>query len=277
MTMTIDDSNRLCSWHFTLYLMRIGESSIVRWQTSWLRANILLIHLTDKKNSRFIKKLFQLDMSLTFSFIEQNHIHELRLHKDTVCDDYRYIDVFQKLLHSNHTMNNWYINHNSTEFFTRIRFLLWCDWRYSKHSLIQTIRRLRMKASILQDVNESHFAFVIWCWEDWSCWFNWADCELSISWKKRLNSQNIYRRNINHNVLKKWEIQKESRIEQFSNARYILKQLHIREQRRNKEYNNHSQCELSIRRYQTVRYNFNCEYRFDDCWFANQQDTICTR
>lgn len=213
MSLTINDSDRLPSKHINIYLMRIGESSNVWWKSSWMKTDIFLIYFADCENARNIKKLFQLDLFVMCFIDEKNHIYKWRLHKNTVCNDYRRIELCQNLLFLLDCVNDWFNRRNNTEFFTRLWWLLWCDKYNSRNSLKETICRLRMKIAILRNVNESYSSSMIWCWKDCDDRFNWASCELSISWKGWLNSENIYRRNINHKLLKKWKIQIEYRIE----------------------------------------------------------------
>lgn len=270
MTMTIDNSNRLWCQQINIYLMRICESSNVWRQSSWMKTDILLIHISNRKSSRYIKNILQIDLFVNRFIVEENHLYELRLYKIAVNDDYRYNHIYEKLLYTNISLNNWYIILNKPKLLTRLWFLLWCDWWNCKICFIQAIRWLRMKIELFSNVNKSYSSSLKRCWEYASLGFDWANSELSISWKKRLNSCDIYWRNINHKLLKKWKIQIKYRIEQFNNTRYILKQLYRTEQRCNKKYFDNCEFKLCFRRYQSVRYCFNCEYRFVNHESSNQ-------
>lgn len=224
--------------------MRICESTNVWWKSSWMKTDIFLIHIADCKNARNIEKLFQFDLSLSCFIIEESDIHKLRLHKDAKCNDYRHADIHSELLWLYHSMKYWFNRWNDAELYARIQRLFRSDKNNSRHSMKETICWLRMKAEFLPIMNESHIAHVIWCWKNRDDRHNWASRQLLISWKKRLNSENIFKQRINWSILKKWTIQKQFRIEQFNNARHILKQLHWRKQRAENEYHNHFEYEL---------------------------------
>lgn len=215
MTMTIDDSNRLCVHRYIIQMMRICESSVVRWKSRWLKTNLFLIYFKDWKNCRKIKRIYIIRVFVSLKSVEVDSIHKLKLFTNVFSNDEVNQNFFQYIL----CKRDFWMKHcrrfNYTKSNARIFKLFWLFWYDCRRYMIQPNCWLRMKSWFVFAVkqNKTHCAYVRRSEFNHSEQQHWKHCEWLHTCKKLMNYSNLYWRRFNFTILKKNEIRKQYKFE----------------------------------------------------------------
>ena len=129
--------------------MRICESSIVWWSTRWLKTDIFLIHIKNRKKSRRIKRIHNIHLFVSVKSFESNSIYKLKLFTDLFKYDENNQNVFQHILCEHHHGMNNRNRFNDTKSNTKLQRLFFLFWYNRRRYLIQANCWLRMKTWFL--------------------------------------------------------------------------------------------------------------------------------